>query len=92
MDLFFMCNHCGVEIKIATSQPGPVLSCPLCSTINHPPAQRLEHGSILAGYRILHRIEATVLPALPARNTFRRPILWIAEEICILLEPPCTTC
>ncbi|MEI8140302.1 MAG: hypothetical protein WCI03_10600 [bacterium] len=58
MDLFFMCNHCGVEIKIATSQPGSALSCPLCNTINHPPAQHLEHGAILAGDRILHRIEA----------------------------------
>jgi serine/threonine-protein kinase len=59
MQLFFMCNHCGLEIKLTAPQPAPLLSCPRCSALNRIPPQRLDTGILLTGYRILHRIEAS---------------------------------
>jgi len=58
MNLHLTCNHCGVEIRTNTFHPAPELTCPICGTINQTPPQRLERGAILAGYRILRRIEA----------------------------------
>lgn len=58
MDLYLVCNHCGEETKVPSSQPVLVLSCPWCGIINHMPTQRQPQGAILAGYRILHRIQA----------------------------------
>ena len=77
MHLCFMCNHCGMELKLASSQPAPLLFCPRCGSINRLHPQRLETGSTLAGYRLLHRIEAsgnaeTYLTELPQNRSFAK--------------------
>lgn len=84
MDLYLMCNNCGGEINISTSPPGTDHTCPLCGSVNQAFPQRLETGSILAGYQILQRIEthgaAETYLAEPIRNhglvrlqTFKSP-------------------
>ena len=59
MHLFFICNHCGMDIKRSTPQPAPLLFCPRCGSINRLCPQHLKTGTVLAGYRLLQRIEAS---------------------------------
>ncbi len=58
MDLYLICNNCGFAITIASFQPDWSLPCPRCNTLNHPPSQTLEPGTLLSDYKILQRIEA----------------------------------
>ncbi|MEI6168540.1 MAG: protein kinase [bacterium] len=48
-----------MDIKRSTPQPAPLLFCPRCGSINRLCPQHLKTGTVLAGYRLLQRIEAS---------------------------------